>query len=60
MECMPCGNSSFVLVPEAVVLSVLCTSVAVQLNKLFLPETKWHEKLVSKVIIKVVKSYHFV
>jgi hypothetical protein len=43
---MPCGNSSFVLLPEAVVLAVL-------LNQLFLPETKWPEKLVSKVIIKL-------
>ena len=37
-------NSSFVLLPEAVVL-------AVQPNQLFLPWTKWPEKLVSKVII---------
>jgi hypothetical protein len=46
MECMPCGNTSVVLLPEAVVL-------VVQLNQLFLPETKWPEKLVSKVIIKL-------
>jgi len=46
MECMPCGNSSFVLLLQAVVL-------AVHLNQLFLPETKWPEKLVSKVIIKL-------
>jgi hypothetical protein len=50
---MTCGNSSFVLVPVAVVLAVLRTSLAVQLNQLLLPETKWPEKLLSKVIIKL-------
>jgi hypothetical protein len=53
MECVPCGNSSFVLVLAAVVLRVLRTSVAVQLNQLFLPETKWPEKLLLNVIIKL-------
>jgi hypothetical protein len=53
MECMPCGNSSFGLALEAVVLAVQCTSLAVKLNQLFLPEAKWLEKLGSKVIIKL-------
>lgn len=53
MECMPCGNSSCVVVHEAVVLALVCASLAVQLNHLFLPETKWPEKLVSKVTIKL-------
>jgi len=53
MECVPCGNSSFVSVLAAVVLAVLRTSLAVQLNQLFLLETKWPEKLLLKVIIKL-------